>query len=68
MGAVVNRVEQASARNDTIKVTLTAELSRVQDVDLGDAITDQSRLTLAYQSALGVTAKANSMTLLDWLR
>ncbi len=68
MGAVVNRVEQASDRNDSIKVTLTAELSRVQDVDIGDAMTDQSRLTIAYQSALGVTAKANSMTLLDWLR
>lgn len=68
MGAVVNRVEQASDRNSSIKVTLTAELSRVQDVDLGDAITDQSRLTMAYQSALGATAKANEQTLLDWLR
>ncbi len=68
MGAVVNRVEQASDRNATIKVTLTAELSRVQDVDLGDAITDQSRLTMAYQAALGVTAKANEQTLLDYLR
>jgi flagellar hook-associated protein 3 FlgL len=68
MGAVVNRVEQASDRNASINVTLTAELSRVQDVDLGDAITDQSRLTMAYQAALGVTAKANSQTLLDWLR
>jgi flagellar hook-associated protein 3 FlgL len=68
MGAVVNRVEQASDRNASIKVTLTTELSRVQDVDLGDAITDQSRLTMAYQAALGVTAKANDQTLLDWLR
>ncbi|MEY2552823.1 MAG: flagellar hook-associated protein 3 FlgL [Ilumatobacteraceae bacterium] len=68
MGAVVNRVEQASDRNASIKVTLTAELSQVQDVDIGDAMTDQSRLTMAYQAALGVTAKANSQTLLDWLR
>jgi len=68
LGAVVNRVEQASDRNATINVALTAELSRVQDVDLGDAITDQSRLTMAYQAALGVTAKANEQTLLDWLR
>jgi flagellar hook-associated protein 3 FlgL len=68
MGAVVNRVEQASDRNASIKVTLTAELSRVQDVDLGDAITDQSRLTMAYQAALGATAKATEQTLLDWLR
>ncbi len=68
MGAVVNRVEQASDRNATINVTLSAELSRVQDVDLGDAITDQSRLTMAYQAALGVTAKANQQTLLDYLR
>lgn len=68
LGAVLNRVEQAADRNASIRVTLTAELSQVQDVDLGDAITDQSRLTMAYQAALGVTAKANEQTLLDYWR
>jgi flagellin-like hook-associated protein FlgL len=51
-----------------MKITFTAELSKLQEVDLADAITDQSRLSIAYQSALGVTAKAQEKTLLDWLR
>lgn len=68
LGAVLNRVEQAADRNSAIRVTLSAELSQVQDVDLSDAITDQSRLTTTYQAALGATAKANQMTLLDYWR
>lgn len=68
LGAVVNRVEQAASRNATLKITYTEELSKLQEVDLADAITDQSRLSVAYQAALGVTAKAQERTLLDWLR
>jgi flagellar hook-associated protein 3 FlgL len=68
LGAAANRVEDASSRNSAIKVTLTAELSQVQDVDMADALTTQSRLTTAYQAALGVTAKANQQTLLDYWR
>jgi flagellar hook-associated protein 3 FlgL len=66
LGAAANRVEEASSRNASIKVTLTTELSQVQDVDMADALTNQSRLTIAYQAALGVTAKANQQTLLDY--
>ncbi len=61
-------MEQAADRNASVHVITTAELSEVQDVDIADAITDQSRLTMAYQAALGVTAKANEQTLLDWWR
>lgn len=68
IGAVSNRVEAAASRNSSVQVTLTAELSQVEDVDLNDAITDQGRLTIAYQAALGVTAKANQQTLLDYWR
>jgi flagellar hook-associated protein 3 FlgL len=68
LGAAANRVEDASSRNSAIKVTLTTELSQVQDVDMADALTTQSRLTVAYQAALGVTAKANQQTLLDYWR
>jgi flagellar hook-associated protein 3 FlgL len=68
LGAVLNRVEQAAGRNSSIEVMTNAEISSVEDVDLADAITDQNRLLLAYQAALGVTAKANEQTLLDWWR
>ncbi|MCE9620965.1 MAG: hypothetical protein K8R99_01320 [Actinomycetia bacterium] len=68
LGAALNRVEQAADRNASVLVLSIAEMSRVEDVDLGDAITDQGRLSMAYQAALGVTAKANEQTLLDWWR
>ncbi len=68
IGAAVNRVESAESRNSAIRITLSTERSQVEDVDLNDAITEQSRLALAYQAALGVTAKANQQTLLDYWR
>lgn len=68
IGAAVNRVEAAAGRNSAIRITLSTEMSEVEDVDLNDAITEQARLTIAYQAALGVTAKANQQTLLDYWR
>jgi len=68
IGTSVNRVEDASTRNSAVKLSLTDELSSVQNVDLSVAVTDQNRLSVAYQAALGVTAKASQQTLLDWLR
>src|SRR5690606_7085335 len=68
IGSGANRVESAQARNAAIHVTLDAERSRVEDVDLADAITDQGRLEVAYNAALGVSARAMTTTLLDWLR
>ncbi len=68
LGAVLNRVEQASSRNSALKISFSTELASLQDVDLSVAITDQNRLNVAYQTALGVTAKASQQTLLDWLR
>ncbi|MBI4885078.1 MAG: hypothetical protein HY826_13590 [Actinobacteria bacterium] len=68
LGAMLNRVENAADRNSVGFAAVTSELSQIEDVDLGDAITDQNRLSVAYQAALGVTAKANQQTLLDWWR
>ena len=68
IGSSANRVESAQARNAAITITLDAERSRVEDVDLAEAITDQGRLEVAYNAALGVSAKAMTTTLLDWLR
>lgn len=68
IGSGANRVESAQARNAATRITLDAERSKVEDVDLADAITDQGRLEVAYNAALGVSARAMTTTLLDWLR
>lgn len=68
IGSSTNRVETAQARNAATRITLDAERSKVEDVDLADAITDQGRLEVAYNAALGVSARAMTTSLLDWLR
>ncbi len=68
VGAVTNRIDNAATRNSAAKLTLTTELSNLQNVDLADAMTRQTQLNTAYQAALAVTAKADQRSLLDWLR
>jgi flagellar hook-associated protein 3 FlgL len=68
IGSSANRVDSAQSRNAAITITLDAERSKVEDVDLADAITDQGRLEVAYNAALGISARASTSTLLDWLR
>ena len=68
VGASSNLVERASLRNSSLSIRLEEEIANVRDVDLADAITDQQRLSIAYEAAIGVTAKTLSRSLLDWLR
>ena len=68
VGAATNRVTSVVQRNGDFQLSLTTSLSKVEDVDLADAITDQSRLNAGYQAALGATAKAIQPSLVDWLR
>jgi flagellar hook-associated protein 3 FlgL len=68
IGAATNRVTSVVQRNGDFQLSLTSALSKVEDVDLADAITDQSRLNATYQAALGATAKTLQPSLVDWLR
>ena len=68
IGAATNRVENVLAGNLTRQTALQADLSKVQDVDLTEAITDVNRQQAAYQAALGATAKSLSQSLVDFLR
>jgi flagellar hook-associated protein 3 FlgL len=68
IGAATNRVTSVVQRNGDFQLSLISALSKVEDVDLADAITDQSRLNATYQAALGATAKTLQPSLVDWLR
>lgn len=68
VGARENRVSQAKDAADTRLVSLQGQLSGVEDVDLVQATMDQQTKALAYQAALGATAKIIQTSLLDFLR
>ena len=68
IGAATNRVENVLAGNRARQTTVQADLSKAEDVDLTEAITDVNRQQAAYQAALGATAKSLQQSLVDFLR
>jgi flagellar hook-associated protein 3 FlgL len=68
IGAATNRVTAVIQRSGDFQLSLTSALANVEDIDLAQSITDQSRLNATYQAALGATAKTIQPSLVDWLR
>ena len=68
VGARTNRIENLKARADDAGITLRSAQSRIEDIDLPKAILELQMQTVAYQAALGATARVLQPTLLDLLR
>jgi flagellar hook-associated protein 3 FlgL len=68
IGSRYNRAEAARQAADDRVLTLRATLSGVEDIDLPHTIMDLQMQQMAYQTALGATAKALQPSLLDFLR
>jgi flagellar hook-associated protein 3 FlgL len=68
IGARTVRVENARSVANDATLTLTNALSGVENVDLAKATVDLGLQTVAYQAALGATAKVLQPSLLDFLR
>ncbi len=68
VGARYNRADAARQAADDRVLTLRATLSGVEDIDLPHTIMDLQMQQMAYQTALGATAKALQPSLLDFLR
>jgi flagellar hook-associated protein 3 FlgL len=68
VGSRYNRAEAARQTADDRVLTLRATLSGVEDIDLPHTIMDLQMQQMAYQTALGATAKALQPSLLDFLR
>ncbi|GAA1648183.1 flagellar hook-associated protein FlgL [Georgenia ruanii] len=71
VAAVGTRYNQVLAAQETIegnKVTLKAQLTDVEDVDLAETIVELKAQEVAYQSALSATSRALQPSLLDFLR
>ena len=68
IGARSNRIELGQAAAVDRVLGLKARLTEVEDVDLPQAIMEQQMQQVAYQAALGATARVIQPSLLDFLR
>ena len=68
VGARYNRVETMRIRADDQLITLKGSLSATEDIDLPRTIVDLQMQEVAYQAALGATARVVQPSLLDFLR
>jgi flagellar hook-associated protein 3 FlgL len=67
IGARSSRVERADAINLERSLTLKAQLSSIEDVDLPRTIMELQMQQTGYEAALSATAKAIQPSLLDFL-
>ena len=68
VGTRYGRVEDALTTLNNAELDNTAALSEVENVDIAKAIVDLQMQEVAYQSALGATARVLQPSLLDFLR
>ena len=68
VGSRYHQIEIMQQRNQANQLESQNQLSEVEGVDLPAATVDLQLQEVAYQSALGATAKALQPTLMDWLR
>src|SRR5690606_37519050 len=68
IGSRAGRIEQAGQAAEDAKLSLTSNLSSIENVDLPRAIVDLQMQETAYQAALAATARVMQPSLLDFLR
>lgn len=68
IGTTEAQMERASQTNASQTVSLEAQRSSVEDLDLAKVILDLQTQQTTYQTSLGVTAKVLQPTLMDFLR
>ena len=68
VGAAETRVNDALTLNSSRSVDLTNSIAQNESIDLAEVLTKVAAQQVAYQSALGVTAKINQTSLMDFLR
>jgi flagellar hook-associated protein 3 FlgL len=68
VGARYNRVEQMKQSSQDRLLSVTSQLSDVEDVDLPKTIMDMQLQQTSYQAALAASAKVIQPSLIDFLR
>ena len=68
IGARFNRLETVKATAQGDLVSLANSLAEVEDIDLPKTIVELQMQEVAYEAALGATARVIQPSLLDFLR
>lgn len=68
IGARANQVETAMARNADDMITITQQLSSLEDVDIAEAVMELQLQQTAYEAALAAFAQSSQSSLVDFLR
>ncbi|OHB24721.1 MAG: flagellar hook-associated protein 3 [Desulfuromonadaceae bacterium GWC2_58_13] len=68
MGVAANRIDRANENIQDVKVDLEEVLSRYQDADLIESITEMTQQEQALQAAMDVTGRLSKLSILDYLR
>jgi len=66
-GEVYNRLQDAVTTQQSLATLYTGFVSNIQDVDMGQAVTQLNQNQVALQAALEVTAKLGQISLLNYL-
>jgi flagellar hook-associated protein 3 FlgL len=66
--AKINRLELTASRFEAQEIATSDQLSRIEDADMAEAITDLSMRESVYRSALAVGARVIQPSLVDFLR
>lgn len=67
IGALSNRLESASDRNETEKITLQETLSQRQDIDLAQKYMEYQSQMTAYRTTMAVGTQIMQTTVLDYM-
>lgn len=67
VGIGLNAVEGEKARLEDIRIAGAARLSKLEDANIVEAISEMTQAETAYRTALGAIGTASKMSLLDYL-
>ena len=68
IGTALSSIDGAQQQLTAERLQATTRLSKVQDADMAQAVSDMSRANTAYQAALGAFARIGQLSLMDYLK
>jgi flagellar hook-associated protein 3 FlgL len=68
VGNALNTIDSAGAQLTSARIDATSRVSKLQDANMAEAISDMTRAQNAYEAALGAFATVGKLSLMDYLR
>ncbi|MEX1004172.1 MAG: flagellar hook-associated protein FlgL [Acidimicrobiia bacterium] len=68
LGAATNRIEAGQIRTDDTRLAVQSEISKVESVDIAEAITDLQLHQVAFEATLGALSRSLQPSLTQFLR